>query len=138
MTTIDPEKQKQAKEYSRIRRRLWLADTVFSGLYMLAWLFSGWSIALRNWLTTITTNEWLLVALYIVVFGGVYTILTLPMGYHAGFVLPHRFGQSNQSLRDWVVDQLKGLAIGAPIGLLMLELMYLALRQTGAMWWLWV
>jgi len=32
-TTLDPEKQKQAKEYSRIRRRLWLVDTIFSAVY---------------------------------------------------------------------------------------------------------
>jgi STE24 endopeptidase len=138
MTTIDPEKQKQAKEYSRIRRRLWLVDTLFSGLYMAAWLFFGWSISLRDQLTSITTNDWLLVALYIAVLGGIYSILSLPLGYYAGFVLPHRFGQSNQSFKDWVVDQLKGLAIGAPIGLLMLELLYLALRLTGEWWWLWV
>ena len=36
------------------------------------------------------------------------------------------------------MDQLKGLAIGAPLGLIMLELMYLALRLTGDAWWLWV
>jgi STE24 endopeptidase len=137
-TTLDPEKQKQAKEYSRIRRRIWLVDTVFSALYALAWLFFGWSISLRTGLMTFTTNEWLLVAFYIAIFGGVYAILNLPLGYYSGFVLPHRFDQSNQSLKDWVVDQLKGLAIGAPLGLIMIELIYLALRLTGASWWLWV
>ncbi len=138
MTTLDLEKQKQAKEYSRIRRRLWLVDTVFSALYMLAWLFLGWSISLRDRLASLTTNDWVLVALYIGVLGGIYSILNLPLAYYAGFVLPHRFGQSNQSFKDWVVDQLKGLAIGAPIGLLMLEMLYLALRLTGEWWWLWV
>src|SRR6185295_14712483 len=58
--------------------------------------------------------------------------------YYSGFVLPHRYGQSNQSLKDWVADQFKGLAIAAPLGLLMLELLYLALRYTGSSWWLWV
>ena len=138
MTTLDPEKQKQAKEYSRIRRRLWLVDTVFSAVYALAWLFLGWSIALRTWIMTITTNEWLIVAFYIIIFGGVFAIINLPLGYYSGFVLPHRFDQSNQSLKDWVVDQLKGLAIGAPLGLIMIELIYLALRLTGDSWWLWV
>ncbi|HLA08165.1 MAG TPA: M48 family metallopeptidase, partial [Anaerolineales bacterium] len=37
----------------------------------------------------------------------------------------------------WVIDQIKGLAVGAPIGLLLLELLYLALRVTGDLWWLW-
>ena len=137
MTTLDPERQRQAKQYARIRRRLWLVDTIFSGLYALAWLFFGWAFALRTWLNQFTQNEWILVPLFVAVFGGIYTILNLPLGYYSGFVLPHRFGQSNQSFRDWVIDQLKGLAIGAPIGLLLLELLYLALRVTGALWWLW-
>ena len=137
-TILDPEKQKQAKEYARIGRRLWLVDTSFSAIYVLAWLFFGWSISLRIWLMTITANDWLLVALYIAIFGGIAAVLNFPLGYYRGFILPHRFGQSNQSLKDWVVDQLKGFAIGALLGLLMLEMLYLALRLSGNSWWLWV
>ena len=137
MTTLDPERQKQAKEYARIRRRLWLVDTIFSAAYALLWLFLGWATALRDWLTTFTDNPWLLVPMFVAVFGGIYTLINLPLSYYGGFVLPHRFGQSTQSFKDWVIDQLKGLAIGAPIGLILLELLYLALRVTGNLWWLW-
>src|SRR5512134_658741 len=134
---LDPERQKQAKQYARIRRRLWLVDTLFSAIYALAWLFFGWGIALRDWLTTFTTNPWLLVPLFVAIFGGIYTLINLPLAYYSGFVLPHRFGQSNQSFKDWVVDQIKGMAVGAPLGLILLELLYLALRVTGDLWWLW-
>jgi len=145
MTTLDPEKQKQAKQYARIRRRLWLVDNLFNMLYILAWLFFGWSISLREWLHQLITvnwslttgSDWLLVALYIIIFGGVYAIINLPLGYYSGFILPHRFDQSNQTLKDWIIDQLKGMAIGAPLGLILLELLYLALRVTGDLWWLW-
>src|SRR5687768_1195810 len=137
MTTLDPERQKQAKEYARIRRRLWLVDTIFSAVYALLWLFLGWGTSLRDWLMTFTTNQWLLVALFVAIFGGIYSIINLPLSYYSGFVLPHRFGQSNQTFKDWLIDQLKGLAIGAPLGLLLLELLYLALRVTGDLWWLW-
>ena len=136
-TTLDPERQKQAKEYARIRRRLWLVDTILSAVYAILWLFLGWSTSLRNWLSTFTTNSWLLVPLFVVVFGGIYTLINLPLSYYSGFVLPHRFGQSNQTLKDWAIDQIKGLAVGAPIGLILLELLYLALRLTGSLWWLW-
>ena len=140
MTTLDPERQKQAKEYARIRRRLWLVDNILNALYALAWLFFGWASALRNWLTdnwSLFNNPWLLVPAFVFVFGGVYSIINLPLGYYSGFVLPHRFGQSNQSFKDWITDQLKGLAIGLPLGLVLLELLYLALRVTGDLWWLW-
>jgi STE24 endopeptidase len=136
-TELDPERQKQAKEYARIRRRLWLVDTVFSALYALAWLFFGWAISLRSWLSQFTQNDWILVPLFVLFFGGVYTVLNLPLSYYSGFVLPHRFGQSNQTFKDWVIDLLKNMAVGAPIGLILLELLYLALRVTGDLWWLW-
>jgi STE24 endopeptidase len=137
MTTLDPERQKQAKQYARIRRRLWLVDTIFSAVYALLWLFLGWAISLRTWLGSFTDNQWLLVAFFIAIFGGIYALINLPLSYYSGFVLPHRFDQSNQTFRDWVIDQLKGLAIGLPLSLLLLELLYLALRLTGDMWWLW-
>lgn len=140
MTTLDPEKQKQAKQYARIRRRLWLADTIFSALYALAWLYFGWAISLRAWITdhwSLFTNPWFLVPAFVFIFGGVYSLINLPLSYYSGFVLPHRFGQSNQTFKDWIVDQLKGLAVGAPISLILLELLYLALRVTGDLWWLW-
>ena len=136
-TLLDPEKQKQAKQYARIRRRLWLVETVLSTLYLLAWLFFGWARALTNGLKALTTNKWLLVFGFAIVFGGISSLLDLPLEYYSGFSLPHRFNQSTQDFKGWVVDQLKGLAISAPLGLLVLELLYLALRLTGNWWWLW-
>jgi STE24 endopeptidase len=137
MSTLDPQRQQKAKQYARIGRRLWLVDTVISLLYALAWLLFGWAHALRNWLSTITNNEWLLVALFVTAFGGFYYIINLPLSYYSGFALQHHFDQSNQTFKDWVMDQIKGLAVGAPLSLFLLELLYLALRVTGDLWWLW-
>jgi STE24 endopeptidase len=140
MTTLDPERQKKAKEYARISRRLWLVNTLFSGIYLLAWLVFGWSIALRDWLSARSSafsNPWILVAGFLVIFGGISFLIDLPLSYYSGFVLPHRFEQSTQSLKDWIMDQIKGLAIGVPLGLIMVELLYLALRVAGDLWWLW-
>jgi len=137
MTTLDPERQQKAKEYSRISRRLWLADTLFSGLYAILWLTAGWSVALRTWLGTFSSNPWFLVAGYVAIFGGILFVLDLPLSYYTGFALPHRFDQSTQTLNGWISDQLKGLMIGVPLGLILVELLYLALRVTGDTWWLW-
>jgi len=140
MITIDPEKQKQARHYARLRRRLWLVDTILSGVYFLAWIVFGWAVALREWLTNSWTpfqNPWLLVPVFAAIFGGIFSVLNLPLGYYSGFVLPHRFGQSNQTLKDWINDRIKGLALGLPLGLILIEFLYLALRLTGDLWWLW-
>jgi STE24 endopeptidase len=140
MTTLDPEKQKKAKEYARISRRLWLVNTCMSAIYTLAWLVFSWSISLRNWLIergTLFMNPWILVLVFVFIFGGIYFLIDLPLSYYSGFILPHRFDQSTQTLKDWIIDQIKGMLVGAPIGLILLELLYLALRVTGNLWWLW-
>jgi STE24 endopeptidase len=137
MTTVDPERQKQAKEYARLRRRLWLVETAISAIYALAWLFLGWSIALSSWLSTYTTNPWLLVPAFAAVFGGIAYLIDMPLSYYGGFVLPHRFDQSTQTLKDWILDQVKGLAIALPLGLILLEGVYAFLRAFPDTWWLW-
>jgi STE24 endopeptidase len=137
-TTLDPEKQKQAREYARIRRRLWAVDTAIGLIYTLAWLGLGWTVSLRDGLTRLTTNEWLLVPLFALVYGGIIALLMAPLSFYSGFILPHRFGQSNQTLKDWMIDQFKGMLIAAPIGLLLLEIVYALLRAYPQTWWLWV
>ena len=134
---LDPQRQEQAREYARISRRLMLLGLVIDGLLALTWLLFGWSQGLKDWLLNSTTNDWLLVAAFILVFGLIDGLISLPLSYYSGFVLPHRYDQSNQSLKDWLIDQLKGLAISAPLGLIVIELIYLFLRAYPENWWLW-
>ena len=137
MTILDPEKQTQAREYARIKRRLWLADTSLNAIYALAWLVLGWSVGLRAWLAGFHASDWLLVPGFAALFGGIYFLLDLPLSYYSGFVLPHHFDQSNQTLRDWIIDQLKSLLIAIPLGLVLLEVLYAFLRAFPDTWWLW-
>jgi len=77
------------------------------------------------------------VAGFIAVFGLIDGLVGLPLSYYSGFALPHRYEQSTQSFKDWVIDEVKGLLISAPIGLLVIELVYLFLRAYPETWWLW-
>ncbi len=134
---LDPERQIRAREYARIRRRLMLLDLGIGAVYVVLWLALGWSLALRNSLLDYTKSEWLLVAGFLAVFGGIYYLLNLPLGYYSGFILPHRFDLSNQTLGGYISDQLKGLLISVPFGLLLIEIIYAVLRAAPNTWWLW-
>ncbi len=140
MATLDAQRQDQARAYARLSRRLWLFNTLLSGAYALAWLLFGWGVAVRAWLASLTpalANPWLLAPAFVAVFGGAFLLVDLPLSYYGSFVLPHRFGQSTQTLRAWIVDQLKGMLIGLPIGFVLLEALYACLRWAGDLWWLW-
>jgi len=136
-TTLDPERQQQARVYARIQRRLTFVDLAIGLVYLMLWLALGWSLALKTWLTTFTTNEWLLVAMYTIIFGGILVVINLPLSYYEGYVLPHRFGLATQNLHGWIIDQLKAGAVGGVLGLLVLEIIYAVLRAFPETWWLW-
>ena len=137
-TVLDAERQQQAKVYARIQRRLMLVDLALGAIYVIAWLVFGLSAALKGALLEWTTNEWLLVIAYGLVFGAGIILLDLPLSYYSGFILPHRFGQSNQTIKGWVSDQVKSLLLGGLLGGFVLEVVYALLRASPGLWWLWV
>ncbi len=135
---IDPQRQEQAKRYARTNRRLMLLDLAIGAIYTLAWLLAGWSAALQAAISTWSSNPWLQVAVFAAIFGGVYTVINLPLSYYSGFILPHRFGMSNETASGWAVDQLKSLAVGVVLGGILIEVIYAVLRLSPDWWWLWV
>jgi STE24 endopeptidase len=135
--SLDPDRQKRAKEYARISRRLMVLGLAIAGIYTVAWLVFGWSLDLKSFLLGFTRNDWLLVAGYGVVFGGLLGLINLPLSYYEGFILPHRFEISNQTLRGWISDQIKGGLLSAVLGGLILEIIYAVLRASPGLWWLW-
>ena len=135
---LDPERQKKARQYARIRRRFSIFGMGISGVYALAWLMFGWGSSLQGVLQSISTSPAVVIALFAAAFGGIISLLSLPIDFYTDFVLPHRYGQSVQALKDWVLDQLKGLAVGLPLGLGLLEITYALLRWQPDSWWLWV
>jgi STE24 endopeptidase len=136
-TVIDLEKQKQAKIYERIKRRLMLVDLLLGAVYVVAWLAFDWAHALKQSLLNLTQSDWLLVAIFGGIFGALYLLIDLPLSYYSGFVLPHRFQLSVQTLRGWISDQIKGLILAGIFGLVVLEVIYAVLRASPDLWWLW-
>ncbi len=134
---LDPNRQAKAREYARIRRRLMLVDLALGGAFALVWLLSGASVWLRDQILGITQQQAFVVALYVAVLGAIYAALDAPLSYYSGFVLPHRYGLSTQSLRAWLWDQVKGAAIGGGLGLIVVEIMVALLRLSPDWWWLW-
>ena len=132
----DPERQQKARRYARLRRRLLPVSLGLGLAWALGLLLSGAALELREFLAGLTTSRALVITMFSGIVGAGYAILDLPLSYYSGFVLPHRFGLSKQSLRDWVWDQIKSGLLGSALGLVMLQLLYLALTIWPEFWWL--
>lgn len=134
---LNPERQQRAKEYARISRRLLLVDLSLGAAYVLLWLLAGFSPWWRDQVQRLTQATWLSVPLFALGFGLPYMLLTAPLNYYSGFVLPHKYGQSTQSLKSWLIDQVKGLLITGILGLIILEIIYALMAVAPQTWWLW-
>ena len=62
--TLDLERQNLAKEYARIKRRLFVFELGLSVVYVLVWVFSGLSPWLRDQIYAVTQATWLAVPLF--------------------------------------------------------------------------
>lgn len=130
---LNQERQKKAREYSRIRRRLSLSETGFSLAVLLILIFTG----VFRWFTGLF--DWPVIAEAVVFFlallvGG--EILTSPLTYYRGFVLSHRYGISKQKLGGWLADLAKGGSIGLVLGAAAAAVGYWFLLNFPGFWWL--
>ena len=134
---IDAERQKQAKEYARINHRLFALDLILSALALIIVLTLGLNVWLKQSVFAITNDIWLATFLYFAVAFVAYGLAFFPLSYYSGFVLPHRYGLSTQTLRAWLIDDVKGAGLGIVLGGIVIEVIYAVLRAAPDTWWLW-
>jgi len=135
-TEMSAERQGRAKEYAGIRRRLYFARTVATFVVLALLVVTPLSKAVRAAIEDRATNQWLVVLVYVLIFGLVSEIVTFPLGVYSGWHLPRRYGLSHQSFASWLADLAKGSVIGGALGLGMVELLYWGLRRLPDWWWL--
>ncbi len=140
---LDLERQQKAKEYARIRRRLSFVSMGIGVIGVFILLFTNLGIWLGDQLQALSWQPiagWFPVQIlvYFLILILAYEIITAPIAYYSGFVLPHRYGLSTMSLRSWLGDLFKGLALGLVLEVLAIEFVYLLLALQPQTWWLWV
>jgi STE24 endopeptidase len=124
------------RRYNRIRRRLGIADFLLGLAPLVILLATGWTARLRD-LAYLGAGQIYVLAVFFYV--GMLTVINKLLGLgldYYGFRLEHQFQLSNQKLRSWVKDQLKGWLVGLVIGSILVELVYWTIRSAPRFWWL--
>ncbi len=127
----------EVREYNRIRRRLSIADFLLGLALLIVLLATGWTITLRDIAYSHLAGESYAFALflYVVMLATLAKALGIGLDYY-GFRLEHRFGLSNQKLRGWLWDEIKGWLVGLVLGIIVAELVYWFIRMWPLHWWL--
>jgi STE24 endopeptidase len=140
---IDADRQKKAREYAQIRRRLSFINMAIAAIGILFIFWTGLDVGLRDQLVSLRWQPltgWypLQIVVYFLILVLGYQIINAPLAYYGGFVLPHRYGLSTMTLKSWLLDLCKGLVIGLVLEICAVELVYALLATQPLTWWLWV
>jgi len=133
-SSLDAKRQELAKEYARLTRWLSFVELAVVGALLLILVFGGVSARLSHLLAF--PQPWAS-ALYFVFLAIGLGIITLPLTYYQGFVLPRRYGLSNQKFMGWLADGAKASALGIVLGLAIVLALYWLLDRVPNTWWLW-
>jgi STE24 endopeptidase len=131
---LDTKRQELAKRYSRLMRRLSFVELAVVGVLLLVLVFSGGSARIGYFLSF--PQPWAS-ALYFVILVAGLGIIMMPLTYYQGFILPRRYGLSNQKLSAWLADRAKASTLGALLGLVIVIVVYWLLDHFPGIWWLW-
>src|SRR5690349_9216629 len=138
---LDPDRQKKAREYARIRRRLSYISMAIGAIGIVIFLATDLKFWLRDalhglsWQPISGWYPWQILVYFLILMLG-YQILIAPLAYLSGFVLPHRYGISTMTLKSWLADLFKGLVLGLILEGLVIELVYALLAAQPQIWWL--
>jgi STE24 endopeptidase len=140
---LDEKRQQDARVYARTRRRLSFVSMGIAALGIIVIFATGLDRGLRDLLQGLGWQPvmgWfpLQILVYILILQLAYEIITSPLGYYSGYILPHRYGLSTQSLKAWLIDLFKGLLLSLVIEVFVIELVYVLLATQPQLWWLWV
>jgi STE24 endopeptidase len=132
-----PADSAETRRYNRIRRWLSIADFALGALLLVVLLATEWTRGLRDLAYRATfRNYGLAVILYVLMLMLIAELLGFGLDYY-GFRLEHDFHLSNQKLRAWLWDEVKGFLLGAVLAGIVAEVLYLIIRESPEHWWIW-
>ena len=135
-TTTIAADSSESRRSNRLRRRLGIADFVLGFLLLVVLLATGWTGTLRDlayrWASA---NYSLAVFYYVLMLMVISKFVGAPLAY-SGFRLEHQYHLSNQRFRSWLWDEFKSLLVGLIMATVVVELLYMLLRQIPQHWWL--
>jgi STE24 endopeptidase len=130
----------KAADYTLVKGRLSLLEIAFGAAVLLGWTLLGGLDTLNAYLLATVQPAWgsmayqlALLAAFAVIGGAI----DLPFDLYRTFVVEQAFGFNRMTWRLYLLDMVKGIVLGALIGLPIAALILWLMGAAGSAWWLW-
>ena len=127
----------KAADYTIAKLRLGILENGLSAIILIAFTLLGGlqilNLALLQLLGDGISQQIALLASIAIISG----VLDLPFSWYKQFHLEERFGFNRMGKKLFFIDMLKGITIGAAIGMPLLWVILSLMAKAGDLWWLW-
>jgi STE24 endopeptidase len=138
--TISLESHQKAADYTIAKARFGLLEMAFGAAMLLGWTLLGGIDALNQTLNNTglvrygsLVPQLALLGAFAIISG----LMDLPFTLYSTFKIEERFGFNKMTFKLWLSDMVKGLLVGAVIGLPIVALILWLMASAGNLWWLW-
>ena len=138
--TITLVAHQRAADYTLAKARFGLLTMAFSAAVLLGWTLLGGIDTMSAVLRDSVQPRWGDMAYQLALLAGFALIggaLDLPFELYSTFRIEQQFGFNRMTWKLYVADMLKGIFVGALIGLPIAALMLWLMGAAGGLWWLW-
>ena len=138
--TISLESHQKAAYYTITKARFGLLEMAFGAALLLGWTLLGGIDALNQAInsTGLASYGSLVPQLALLgAFAVISGLLDLPFTLYSTFKIEERFGFNKMTFKLWLADMVKGVLVGAVIGLPIVALILWLMSSAGSLWWLW-
>ena len=136
--SITLEAHQKAADYTIEKNRLGLIESVFDLMLLLALTLGGGMYLIHQFAANWFSGPY---ALGLAIFVGlmiVSSIVSTPFNLIRTFVIEQKFGFNKMTLKLYLIDAVKGLALAAAIGVPLLLVTFWLMEKMGGLWWLYV
>lgn len=135
---VDPVMLAKISDYTVENSQLGLIESLIDNMVLIVFLFWGLLGIYDGWITSLTGSFLVNGALFFLILMVAQTIMGIPFSLYRNFRIENKYGFNTMTVKLWITDLLKGLAIGAVIStLVVLGALWLVTWSPG-LWWFWV
>jgi STE24 endopeptidase len=126
----------KSARYHRLRRRTSIASTLVGVAFLIAFVASSASAALRAYAASAGGGSFVVtLVIYVVLLGLLNEAISLPFAFYQGVTLERRYGLSTQTTGRWWLDHLKAGLVALVFALIASSIVCTLIRWQPDRWW---
>ena len=135
---IDQELLIKTRNYTVEKTKFGFISSIFDNIILLLFLFGGILNIFNSWVVSIQMNFILSGLVFFLLLTYAQTIISTPFSLYSTFKIEKKYGFNTMTMKLWVIDFLKSLALSTVLMGILLSIGLLIIQKSPDLWWLWV